>query len=97
MSFDSKIVATVNPSKPIIDQHIFKHLKKIRPSDGDLKNRINKSIEIYSWIESSYKDILESGDGKYAMEYFEKQVENKNDYPITNTKKLDFILWQNRN
>ena len=97
MSFASKIVATVNPEKPIIDRIVLGHIKISRPSYGDLEHRINKSINIYNEIEQEYLKFLKSKLGEELMDIFIKRIKQQHNFKITNIKKLDFILWQTRN
>ena len=97
MSFASKIVATVNPHKPIIDRIVLGHYKIRRPSYGDLKHRISKSINIYNEIEKDYLEFLDTKLGKDRMKIFDNNIEQVNNFKITKIKKLDFILWQTRN
>ena len=97
MSFASKIVATVNPHKPIIDRIVLGHYQIRRPSYGDLKHRISKSINIYNEIEKDYLEFLDTKLGKDRMKIFDNNIEQVNNFKITKIKKLDFILWQTRN
>ncbi len=97
MSFASKIVASVNAQKPVIDKIVLGHFKINRPSYGDLKHRISKSININNEIEEEYHEFLKSKIGKYLMNIFNKKIKQQHNFKITNIKKLDFILWQTRN
>ena len=96
MSFASKIVATVNPEKPIIDRIVLGHFKISRPSYGDLKHKISKSINIHNEIEEEYLQFLKSKLGEELMDNFNKKIKQQHNFKITNIKKLDFILWQTR-
>ena len=97
MSFASKIVATVNPNKPIIDKIVLRHFKTNRPSYGDLKHRISVSINIYNEIEEEYHEFLKSKKGEELINDFNKNIKQEHNFNITNIKKIDFILWQTRN
>ena len=97
MSFASKIVATVNPKKPIIDRIVLGHFKISRPSYGDFKHKISKSINIHNEIEEEYLKFLKSKLGEELMDIFNKRIKQQHNFKITNIKKLDFILWQTRN
>jgi hypothetical protein len=97
MSFASKIVASVNANKPVIDKIVLGHFKINRPSYGDLKHKISKSINIYNEIEEDYHEFLKSKKGEELMNIFDKEIKQQHNYKITNIKKLDFILWQTRN
>ena len=96
MSFASKIVATVNPEKPIDDRIVLGHFKISRPSYGDLKQKISKSINIHNEIEEEYLKFLKSKLGEELMDNFNIRIKQQHNFKITNIKKLDFILWQTR-
>lgn len=96
MSFTSKIVATINPDKPIIDRIVLGHFKISRPSYGVLEHRISKGINIHKEIEEEYLQFLNSKLGEELMDIFNKRIKQQHDFKITNIKKLDFILWQTR-
>jgi hypothetical protein len=97
MSFASKIVASVNAQRPVLDKIVLGHFKINRPSYGDLKQRISKSINIYNEIEEEYHEFLKSKLGKELMNIFDKNIKQQRNFKITKIKKLDFILWQTRN
>jgi hypothetical protein len=97
MSFASKIVATVNPQKPVIDRIVLGHFKINRPSYGDLQQRISKSINIHNEIETDYLKFLRSNLGKELISIFNTKIKQHRNFKITKIKKLDFILWQTRN
>ena len=96
MSFASKIVASVNAQRPVLDKIVLGHFKINRPSYGDLKQRISKSINIYNEIEEEYHEFLKSKLGKDLMNIFDKNIKQQRNFKITKIKKLDFILWQTR-
>ncbi len=97
MSFASKIVATVNPNKPIIDRIVLRHFKISRPSYGDLKHKICKSINTYNEIKEEYLKFLKLKLGEELLDIFNNRIKQQHNFNITNIKKLDFILWQTRN
>jgi hypothetical protein len=96
MSFASKIVATVNIQKPVIDKIVLGHFKISRPSHGDLKHRKIKSIDIYNEIEEAYHELIKLKLGRELIITFNKKIKQQQNFKITDIKKLDFILWQTR-
>ena len=93
-SFCSKMLATLNPDKPIWDQYVLLwlgfSLKKIK--DDNLK--IEYYSNVYDQIEKEYLSHLEDRNIKEAIALFDKMIpEGKN---ISSVKKIDFMLWSNR-
>ena len=92
-SFSSKLVATLNPNKPIWDVHILNNTGHIAPSYA-ANNKIELAKQAYSSIEQCYEEFIKSDDGKLYIQIFDELVpEHKK---ITELKKIDFILWQLR-
>lgn len=93
-SFGSKMLATLNPNKPIWDQYVLQWLGFIKNDPKDNIQRIKYYASIYEQIENEYnahkndKNIIES------IRQFDSLIpEGKN---ISTTKKIDFMLWSNR-
>lgn len=91
-SFSSKMLATLNPDKPIWDEFVLQNLKIKKPAQYS-KDRVKQTIEIYSKIESWYEDFLKSEIAKDMLMLFDERYPN---IEITNVKKIDLILWQTR-
>ena len=93
MSFISKMVAIVNPSYPIWDSIVTKgHFGIVAPA-ANATNRLGKGIEKYAQYCRSYSTYMETDEAKAKI------VEFENLFPgtgITDVKKLDFMLWQDR-
>lgn len=87
-SFSSKLLATVNPMMPIWDTFVIKNLNLKIPYFSD-KNRIIKVISIYNEI----CDWYHTEEAQRKLELFNQHFQNVN---ISNTKKIDFVLWQSR-
>lgn len=91
-SFTSKLVATLDPIKPIIDRFVLGNFGLRLPSHN-APNRESKTVDIYNQLCSSYETLMSSCSGRMICHKFEQQ------YPladITNLKKIDLILWQIR-
>lgn len=91
-SFSSKLIATINPSLPIWDSVVLKNLNLKQPYTYS-KDRVEKTILLYNKINLWYQDIIESEQGKRIISIFDSNYPNT---PITNVKKIDFVLWQMR-
>lgn len=93
MSFVSKMVALVNPTFPIWDSVVTKgHFGIIAPNIN-LKNRLQKGIEKYEQYRHCYDTYMQSDKAKNKIAEFNALFPKAN---ITDVKKLDFMLWQER-
>ncbi len=94
-SFSSKLLATIDPNKPIWDQYVLNNLKlKPAPQYKDDRFRINRSIELYDKICEWYKERVESDFGKAEITFFDAKFPRYS--WITSIKKIDFLLWSKR-
>jgi len=91
-SFSSKLVATIDPTKPVVDEFVLKNLGLSKPKNYS-KNRIEQTIELYNKIEQTYKEFLLTNQGKDLLIEFDRYFP---DTDLTDTKKLDLLLWQTR-
>jgi hypothetical protein len=92
-SFASKLVATIDPSKPIWDVHILRNTSHKPPSYSH-KAKLSLAKTAYDSIVNWYAEFLLSEDGNLCISEFNRLVPNNHD--ITDIKKVDFILWQMR-
>lgn len=93
MSFVSKMVALVDPTYPIWDSVVTKGHFGITAPYAKAKNRLQKGIEKYKQYCHCYDTYMKTSDAKAKIAEFEKQFPNTG---ITDVKKVDFILWQER-
>lgn len=91
-SFSSKLLATLNPNKPIWDEFVLKNLSLKKPYTYS-KDRFNKTVKLYEKIEQWYIDFLKTDESKVMIQLFNDFYPNTN---ITDVKKIDLILWQMR-
>jgi len=91
-SFSSKLVATIDPTKPVLDEFVLKNLGLSKPKNYS-KNKIEQTIELYNQIEQTYKEFLLTNQGKDLLIEFDRFFP---DSDLTDTKKLDLLLWQSR-
>ena len=87
-SFSSKLLATVRPEMPVWDQFVLKNLGLKAPYYYD-KNRVSKTEALYAAI----CDWYHTDEAKERLTFFNSNFAN---IPITDTKKIDLILWQTR-
>jgi hypothetical protein len=91
-SFTSKLVATLDPSKPVIDKFVFRCFKLRLPNWGSA-NREEKTIELYGQLCLKYDGFTKSPDGVKIRNMFDERYP---DAKITDIKKIDLVLWQIR-
>lgn len=93
MSFVSKMVAIVDPTLPIWDSVVTKgHFRIVTPY-ANVKNRLQKGIEKYEQYCQSYGTYMHTPEAQAKIREFDKLFPNTE---ITDVKKLDFMLWQER-
>ena len=92
-SFSSKMLATIDPSKPIWDQYVLKNLG-LQLKGKDAESKLKNAIDLYSKIEDWYNSYLNSSEGKENIRVFDLMLP---DYAaISNIKKIDCLLWAHR-
>ena len=92
-SFSSKLVATIDPDQPIWDSHVLKNIGKSPPRCGT-PARARKIVELFRDIQDWYRATLKSTQGDRIVSIFNDRI---GENPIlTDTKKIDFVLWQHR-
>lgn len=95
-SFASKLIATIDPTKPIIDQYIlwqFGYNPKKTFLQNKKEEQIKYSIDAYDRIERIYSECINDFFAKKLIREFDGKFP---DNRITDIKKLDFVLWGNR-
>lgn len=88
-SFTSKLLHTINNKKPILDKNVLINLglyKQYKKKDSNKK-------ELYKILENIYQEILNSEFGNKWINNFD-EVFSKEKNKISDTKKIDFILWK---
>lgn len=92
-SFASKLVATIDPSKPIWDVYVLANTGHKAPSYSS-RNKLSLARAAYASIERWYSDFLQSDEGKFCVGEFDRFAPSHQWF--TAVKKVDFILWQTR-
>lgn len=89
ISFSSKLIAVINPKRPIWDKIVaVDHFGMILPTK--VENRKEQLIKAYHEYCSRYYEYISSSEGRTLIRLFNER------YPSTgfsDAKKIDFILW----
>ncbi len=91
-SFASKLVATLDPSKPVVDSIVLGHFE-LRLPYRKLPDRHAKVVALYRQLCTNYAQLIDSPTGVLLTELFDLR------YPgniLTPLKKIDLVLWQIR-
>ena len=92
-SFSSKMLATVDPHKPIWDQYVLHNLG-LALTGKTQEEKLSNAIILYDEIDRWYTEYLASGEGKENILIFDRLLP---DYSwISNVKKIDCLLWSKR-
>ena len=89
-SFASKLVATLNPSKPVIDKFVL-HQFGLRLPRQAAPNRFLETIRLYEGLCDQYRDLICSPTGAMIRMMFDRRFPAPG---ITELKKIDLVLWQ---
>ena len=91
-SFASKLLATIDPSMPVIDSVVLRNLDLRLPASNS-KDRLAGICQLHSRLLSSFDEFLATDSGRYLVRRF-REI-----YPearISKIKMLDLVLWQTR-
>jgi hypothetical protein len=92
-SFSSKLVATCNEKKPVIDKFVLTKAKLKLPL-ASTPNRKDEIVKIYNRLGQEMSNYLSSELGVYLIQEFDNKYVFAR--TIDNMKKLDLVLWQSR-
>jgi len=91
-SFATKLLHTLDNSKPIFDAEVSRVFHKSR--QGENKNeKIKSCLDIYKFLESMYSDLLKDEKIKKIILKFRAEFNVKDKNEVSDTKVLDFIIW----
>lgn len=93
MSFASKMVAIIDPTFPIWDSVVAGSHFGMKAPCWNEKNRVEKAIQKYDEYCCCYNTYLQTDEAQAKIAIFNINYPNED---ITDVKKLDFILWQER-
>jgi hypothetical protein len=91
-SFASKFVATLDPSKPVIDRIVLSHFAMRLPYWKEADRRA-KVLEVYRRLCAAYAELLDSPTGLMITDRFDRHFQSTG---LTPLKKIDLVLWQIR-
>jgi len=91
-SFASKILASVDPSQPVIDKWVLRNTGLKLPHFGS-RDRVTKTVRVHRELKRRCGRFLRTGVGRYLVRRFRRLHKA---YNVTEMKMLDFILWQTR-
>lgn len=92
-SFSSKLVATLNPNKPVWDTHVLRNINQKAPAYSSPK-KIQGAKTCYENMENWYQTFLASKQSADWIERFNVLIPEHG--KLTDLKKVDLILWQMR-
>jgi hypothetical protein len=72
-SFASKLVATINPEMPVVDQFVLENVGLKLPYSY-ANNRVEEILEIYEQLKKRFKAFLETENGKYLVDRFKENL-----------------------
>lgn len=91
-SFASKLVATLNPDRPVVDRYVLLNFGLHLPYYY-AKDREAKTLDVYETLCRRYEGLLASATGVIMCRKFSDR------FPwarICDLKKVDLIVWQSR-
>lgn len=92
-SFSSKMLATLDPDRPIWDQFVLKSLEYALTGHGR-EEILENAIRIYADIEAWYGRFLSTDRANACIEVFDRTLP---DYTwLSRVKKVDFFLWSSQ-
>lgn len=91
-SFASKLVATVDPSQPVIDSVVLRNVGIRLPPPGaaDRGDRIEAA---HAALAAAYAEFLPTAAGRWLVGRFRARFSNAD---VTETKMLDLVLWRTK-
>jgi hypothetical protein len=93
-SFASKLVATIDPSKPVIDSIVLENLGYRLPSRREtISHRMEGIVDLHGRLVRRFSEYLTTETGRYLVRRFQES------YPkvqLTEMKMLDLVLWRTR-
>jgi hypothetical protein len=93
MSFSSKLLHTIYPLHPIWDSVVTNHHFGVRAPYASCKNRELACCKRYAEYEDKFYDYMATEEGSTIIHMFDERFP---DSGISDVKKIDFVLWQDR-
>lgn len=93
ISFASKMLSILDPDKPIWDSNIFAVLKardKDNIKKAESQAAFQAALARYALLEGFYEELFRSGEADRYIEAFDERFPHAE---ISDTKKVDYVLW----
>ena len=92
-SFSSKMLATIDASKPIWDQYVLQNLGLVLTGKTK-EEKLQNAVRLYDSIVTWYEEYLKTDEAYENIKTFDRLLP---DYAwISDTKKIDCLLWSKR-
>jgi hypothetical protein len=92
-SFSSKMLATLEPDRPIWDQFVIQSLR-MNLKERNREETLQNVVRVYADIEAWYGRFLRTDRAAACVEVFDQALP---DYAwVSRVKKVDFFLWSSR-
>lgn len=92
-SFSSKMLATIDPSKPIWDQYVLQNLG-FELNGKTQEEKLNNAIKLYDEILRWYDEYLQTDEAQENILEFDRLLPQYS--WVSNVKKIDCLLWCKR-
>lgn len=90
-SFSSKMLATIDPSMPIWDSIVLATLGFEVTKNAKPETKLAEAVTMYKELCNWYKDYLSMDEAKENIKVFDSIMVNYTG--LSDTKKIDFIMW----
>ena len=92
-SFSSKMLATIDASKPIWDQYVLQNLG-LELMGKTQEEKLQNAVTLYDQVVNWYADYLTTGEARENIYEFDRLLP---EYAwVSDTKKIDCLLWSKR-
>jgi len=95
-SFASKLLATLDPTLPVLDSVVLGHLGLRLPAWKKNNDRVEGAIAIYEELTNTIGAYLSSASGKRVVAAFRQYSDDFRNAIVTDMKIVDLVLWQTR-
>ena len=92
-SFSSKMLATIDPQKPIWDKYVVQNLG-IQLRGNSKQEQLENAIDCYARIEKWYEDFLHTPKANECIALFDRLIPCYSH--ISDVKKIDCVVWSIR-
>lgn len=90
-SFASKMLATINPSMPILDSQVLINMGLMLSDSNDTNKKLRTAISVYEEMIRRYDEYQKADECKEAISLFNTYFPSYS--KLSATKKIDFFLW----